>query len=349
VTRPGYVAFAALALLAVPGLLALAGDDDPPAAGPRIRLLFWHRSENDEIAARGLLRGLRIAGLAGDVEEFHADYDPSLARDAPSREAERARAEAAARTQLGRWREGGEVDLLVAMGTRAALIAAEEYERIPIVFTAVTNPAASGVTGKTGFAATGRNLTGNSSWIGMQRVLGLFRRAVPGLRRLGVVASPGNAVSRAEIEEARRFAATAKPPLEIVVREATTPEALAREAATLAPAIDALWIPIDDLAYRNVRAIREAVAKHGVPVLSSSRQAVRYGALLGLTCDYELLGMSAAEIVRKVLVEGKPPGSIPIGRLRTFDLTVNLESAGGRLPPEIVASADRILHAGDSR
>jgi ABC-type uncharacterized transport system substrate-binding protein len=345
VTRMRYTVLAALVLFILPA----AADAERPPAPRRIRLLFWHRSEIDAIAARGLLRGLRIAGLAGDVKEFHADFDPDVATDEKGREKERRRALDAARGRLRKWKKEGDVHLLVAMGTRAALIAAEEYDEIPIVFTAVTNPAATGLTTRSRFGPTGRNVTGNSSWISLDYVLNVFRRAVPTMRRLAVIASPDNAVSRAEIERAKIFLKLDDPPLELVVRHASTPEELGKAAADLPENVDALWIPIDDLCYRNVPLIRAALGSRTIPILSSSRQAVRNGALVGLTCDYELLGLAAAEIVRKVLVDRKDPGTIPIGRLRTHELLVNLDAAGLTLPPEIVASADRILPEKEER
>jgi putative ABC transport system substrate-binding protein len=312
-----------------------------------VGVLFWHASEVDRLAFEGLVRGLRIARVASDIDEFHARFDPSVATTEAGLRLEQSRAEQAARSRLRSWRQTRSIDLLVAMGTQAALIAADEYRDVPIVFTAVTNPAASGVTPKTKFGPTGRNLAGNSNWIGIDRVLDTFRRTVPGLARLGVVASPRNAVSQTEIEEARRYVEREKVPVTLDVRDAASPEQLSEAVASLAPDIDALWIPIDDLCYRNVPRIQRALGERDVPLLSSSRQAVRNGAVVGLTCDYELLGMSAAEIVRKILVDGRDPGTIPIGRLKTFELLVNLEAAGLRLPPEIVASADRLLPEAD--
>jgi len=332
--------------------LPLLGSRDLGAAPrekpPRIRLLFWHDSEVDRIAADGFKRGLAIAGLSGDVEEFHVRYEPGKPT-AAEREKERARAEAAARAKLRGWRDSGSVDLVVALGTRAALFAAEEIKDIPVLFTAVTHPPASGLTPETRFGPTRRNLAGNSNWIGSGRVIEVFRRAVPGLARLGVVSSPDNPVSRAEIEEARRVLKRDGIPVTLVHREARTPEELSRACAALVGEIDALWIPIDDLCYRNIPLVRKALGKSNLPILSSARQAAANGALVSLVCDYELLGLSAADIARRVLVKGEKPGTIPIGRLHSLDLLVNLDAAGKRLPPELVAAADLIVRTGDRK
>jgi len=336
----------ALAALVVPGPAVLRAD--PPDAGrvspPRIRLLFWHDSEVDRTAADGFTRGLRIARLDGDVEEFHVRYDPSH-ETAADRAKEQKRAEAAARSKLRQWRDRESVDLVVALGTRAALLAADEIASRPVLFTAVNHPPASGLTPKTHFGPTRRNLAGNSSWIGSDRVLEVFRRAVPGLARLGVVASPDNPVSEAEIAEARRVIRRDGIPITLTLREVRTTEDLARAAADLADEVDALWIPIDDLCYRNVPLVREALGDARIPILSSARQAAKTGALVSLACDYELLGLSAAGIARRVLTDGVKPGTIPIGRLRTFELLVNLDAAGSKLPPELVAAADVILRS----
>ena len=313
----------------------------------RVRFLFWHESPADARARDGVLRGLGFARIPVDVGAFNAGFDIGAITDAAARESEERRATAAAIARLEAWRDASEIDVLVAMGTRAALIAKDVYRDIPVVFTAVTHPVASGVTESWG--PTGRNLAGNSNWVGMERVLPLFQRTMRGGGRLGVVTSPTNAVSAAEVEEAWRYAAQT-PQLSLVVRKAATPDELRDAVRAMADDIDALWIPIDDLGYRNVPLIRAALGERRIPIVSSSFHAVRQGAVVGIAADYDLLGLRAAELIRRIAVLGEDPGTLPIGRLATFDVEVNLgaaEAQGITLPPELAASADRLLREPD--
>ena len=67
---------------------------------------------------------------------------------------------------------------------------------------------------------------------------------------------------------------------------------------------------------------------------------------MGISADYELLGLGAADLIRRIAILGEDPGTIPIGRIHTFDVDVNLRAAaeqGITLTPELVASADRII------
>src|SRR5262249_33744888 len=105
---------------------------------------------------------------------------------------------------LARWRDEA-VDLVFAMGTRAALIAADHVRDLPVVFTAVTNPVESGVVRS--WQGSGRNLAGNSNWIPPETLLHVFRLAVPGLSRIGFLYSPGTVVSEAELRSMRAHVA----------------------------------------------------------------------------------------------------------------------------------------------
>ncbi|MEQ8764052.1 MAG: ABC transporter substrate binding protein, partial [Planctomycetota bacterium] len=180
-------------LFAVSDLRARPEEDEPT-----IGVLFWHQSPNDFVAFEGIRSGFESAGR-----------EPTFfARQASS-------SEDAAHRILDEFR-ARRVDLVFAMGTQASLLAKERLEDIPIVFTAVTNPVESGVVPS--WEGSKRNLAGNSNWIGPDKILPVFRMAVPRLSRLGVLRSEkAGLVSEAELRGVRDYlAAQEKPPVVIV-------------------------------------------------------------------------------------------------------------------------------------
>jgi putative ABC transport system substrate-binding protein len=84
------------------------------------------------------------------------------------------------------------VDLLVASDTPAAVAAKSATSQIPIVFTTVSDPVASGLVAS--LARPGRNATGWSTILpGMGgKLLGLIREAVPSASRVAVLTNPTN-------------------------------------------------------------------------------------------------------------------------------------------------------------
>ena len=197
---------------------------------PRVGVLFWHDSPNDRSAFEGVRDGFALAGLDPVFEVVEARGDDGAARAAL------------------RDFEARRLDLIFAMGTGAALRARDEVRVRPVVFAAVTDPVGSGVVERA--EGSGRNLCGVSSGVDPAGALRVFRRAVPGLRRLAVVHDPANPVSSREVEVFRAAGAALDPPLELAVRPVPA-EDLRREGGVRAACeealerADALWIPID--------------------------------------------------------------------------------------------------------
>ncbi len=320
------------ALSAVP----LPGQDlRGPVTRWRIGVLFWHESPND----REALRGVRAA-----LEAYGRDYElvVRLAREDAS----------AARAILDSFQRD-RVDLILAMGTQAALLAAEHPATTPVVYTAVTNPIESGVVAD--WSGSGGKLCGNSNWIAPDNLLRVFRLAVPGMRKLGVIRSEASGVvSAAEVRELRRELedATGRDGAAVELVEEVVTDADSIRAATrrlCESGIDALWIPIDFTVYRDLAAVREVTDPAHVPLVSSSLRVVRQGAVAGVLVDYEMLGERAVVLALQVLEQGVDPGSLPVGRMRGYQVVVNPDAArraGYELPLRLLVVADVILERG---
>ena len=214
---------------------------------------------------------------------------------------------------------------------------------------AVSNAVASGIVAD--WNGSGRNLCGASNWIPPGAVLDVFQLAVPGLQRLGMLRSQASGVvSNAELLAMREHLATAAPSsLQLV-------EAVAKDAADLpravqelrAAGVDAIWIPIDLTVYQNLAVVRQALGERPLPLVTTAAAGVRGGALVGATVDYALHGRRAATLVHAVLVGGKAPGTLPIDRMRSATVVVNVaaaRAAGTELPLSLLLLADELLAA----
>ena len=187
----------ALALLLAAGL--------PGQQPHRIGVFFWHDSPNDRATFEGIRRGFADAGARCDFVVREADSDADRAAVA-----------------LRELREGG-CELVFAMGTQAALLAERAITDRPVVFAAVSNPVASGVVPS--WESSGRdNVCGATNWIAPQNVLEVFRLAVPGIARLGMLRSAdAGVVSQAELATMRSWLEhTAHPRIEVIESVART-------------------------------------------------------------------------------------------------------------------------------
>ena len=212
-----------LVLLILQGSSFVAGQS-PAAPGKtkwRIAVLMWHESPNDIAALDGLKRGLKAMGMGEGLVELRAKGNKVKAKKL-----------------LVQAKKKG-VDLFVALGTKSAQIIQAWEKKIPIVFTAVTNPVLSRITSS--WTGSKKNIAGNSNWLDRKEMLRAFRLALPSLKNLLVLKSPGNSVSSAEISEARK-AMKALPNLmltELEIRDArTVGKTLGKNLA----GVDAIWI-----------------------------------------------------------------------------------------------------------
>ncbi len=312
-------------VLALAAALAGAAPADA-SARPRVGVLFWHDSPNDRLAFEGVREGFALGRLDPEYRVVEARGD-----------------DAAARAALRGFEEQG-FDLVYAMGTGAALRAREEVRRVPVVFTAVTDPVGSGVVASP--EGSGRNLCGNSNGVASPEVLAVFRRALPTLATLGVVYDAGNPVSRAEVAEMRRAGAAADPPLALAVLERRAAD-LERDGGVhaavseVAPRCDAIWIPIDIAVYTRSEEAAAAATDARRPVLATAPAAARSAAVC-VTVDFRALGRSSVVLAARAL-RGEDPGKMPVGRMRSLRVILNLEAArrsGLEIPLALVAAAD---------
>lgn len=314
-------------LLAVPP----SQQQDPPspsARRPRVGVFFWHDSPNDAATFAGFRAGLQQAGLPVDYIERQAGGDEAVA--------ESMLAELRARS----------CDLIVALGTDAARRAKAALPDTPMLFAAVSNPVASGIVAD--WKPSGTNLCGASNWIPPATVLHVFQLAVPGLQRLGVLRSvPSGTVSQAELAALREFLASPGAPA-VAVHEAIAQDAadLPRAvAALLAEDVQAIWVPIDLVVYRNTATVRQALANRGIPLLTTSAAALAQGAVVGAVVDYHRHGQRAAALALAILRDRRPPGSLPIDTMRGCRVVVDLDAArslGYEPPLSLLVVADEL-------
>ena len=321
----------AVGVLAVPAA-ALRAQDDP--APWRLGVFFWHDAPNDLQALDGIRAALAAHGRAHELVLRTAGEDPEQAAE-----------------QLGELDRMG-LDLVFAMGTQAALLCREHLRSAPVVFTAVTNPVESGVV--PGWDGSGTRMTGNSNWIDPATVLEVFRMAVPGLARLGVLRSTQHGVvSAAEVREMSDRLVVERESRRVVVVPELVEEVVDGEAGLVAATerlvaagVDAIWVPIDRVVYASLDRVVPVVARGGVPLLSSSLRGSRDGAVAGVVVDYEMLGERAVVMALRILEHGDDPAAMPIGRMRGYQVVVNLDAAariGYELPLPLLAIAD-VIH-----
>jgi putative ABC transport system substrate-binding protein len=235
------------------------------------------------------------------------------------------------------------VDLIVANGTPAALLAQRATKSIPIVYLIAGDPVDLGLAQT--LAQPGANLTGvytMTSEVSGKRIA-LLRDAVPQATRIGLLWMPARG-NENELNNARVAALSAG--LGAVPLAATSKDELLRRFGELrAQRIDALSVLTAPVVVENLRLVAELAAQHRVPAIAGYANFTDLGGLMSYASHpLEVLRIAVAQ-AQKVL-KGDSPADMPVQRTSNLILSVNLKAAaalGLTLPPALAMQAQRTL------
>jgi putative tryptophan/tyrosine transport system substrate-binding protein len=236
------------------------------------------------------------------------------------------------------------VDVLITPGTPGALALKKATQTIPIVFTDVTDPVATGLVDS--LARPGGNLTGFTSvdTVLAGKRLELLKETVPKLLRVAVLWDPQNPSSTEEWKESQIAARNLGLQLHsMAVRNADKYESAFNEAVQArSTALAACSTP---LAASNQERIAQLATKNRLPAIYVQGSFVDSGGLMSYGADRTERYRRVAVFVDKIL-KGTKPADLPVEQPTKFEFIVNLKAAkqiGLTMPPNVLARADKVI------
>ncbi len=235
------------------------------------------------------------------------------------------------------------VDVIVTGGTPNTAAAKQATSVIPIVFVSTGDPVGTGLVAS--LARPGENVTGLSNQnndIAGKRVE-LLRAAVPGLRRLAIMANVGNDAVALEMRETQAAARTLG--LEVVTLEIRRVEDIAPAMEALKSRADALSVLTDGLTLSNRARINILALGAHVPTMLDTRELLDSAGLMSYGSSTPDLFRRAGDYVDKIL-RGTKPADIPVEQPTKFELVVNLITAkalGLTVTPTLLSTADEVI------
>jgi putative ABC transport system substrate-binding protein len=234
------------------------------------------------------------------------------------------------------------VDVILTGGS-AVLAAKRATQTIPIVFALANDPLGAGLVAS--LSRPGGNVTGLSLHgpdIGSKR-LGLMREALPGLRRLVIIANPASPQASAELDEVKAEAiGLGLDPAGLEIRHS---EDFAPAIDALKGRADALYACADALISANAARINALALAASLPTIFYAREYLEGGGFMSYGPNVPDLFRRSADFVDKIL-RGTKPGDIPVEQPTTLELIVNLKTAkalGLVISPTLLARADEVI------
>ncbi len=237
------------------------------------------------------------------------------------------------------------VDLVHSMGTAPTLAAMKAGARVPVVFSAVSDPVGAGIVpeGSKPGQVTGTQLTGVSDRWPMGLQLETYARLVPQARTWGTLYNPTEAGSTLQARQLRE--AAARLGLQLVEVPVGGTGEVRQAALDLASRVQAIFVISDATVSADILAIQEAGDRHRIPNFTGVNSGVRRGALAAFGVDYFLAGYAAGKKAALVL-RGVNPGQIPWNLAEHFGLVLNQKAAkalGIVLPVDMLRIADNVI------
>jgi putative tryptophan/tyrosine transport system substrate-binding protein len=236
------------------------------------------------------------------------------------------------------------VDVIVAHFTPAVRAAMGATRTIPIVMAPAGAPLQSGFVES--LAHPGGNVTGLSAMdaeIGGKR-LQLLRELIPGLVRVGVLASTPNTdpFSGPFVEDLRLAARRAGLRLEPVLINGPTEFESAYAAMAKA---EAQAVIVQGLFDPHRMQLIELAAKYRLAYLSGSRETSAAGGLVSISANFVALYERAAPFVDKI-IKGANPANLPVEQPTKFQVVINMKTAqslGLTISPTVLAQIDEVI------
>ena len=190
------------------------------------------------------------------------------------------------------------VDAIVPIATSAAQIAAlsAEDSKTPVVYAAISDPAAANLTGID-------YVTGTSDALNTEFIMDMMFAQNPNVAKVGLLYSLSEPNSAQPITDAKAYL-DAKGIAYVEQTANTNDEVVAAASALIADGVDAVFTPTDNIIMAAELAIAEDFAKNGIPHYTGADSFVRNGAYATCGVNYTDLGTKTADLAYSAITEG---------------------------------------------
>lgn len=194
-------------------------------------------------------------------------------------------------------------DLILAIATPAAQAVAQATQDIPILVTAVTDPASD---------VPGENVTGTSDMNQyLSKQIELVADFAPDAETVGILYCSAESNSVLQAEQAQ--AELEKQGYEVKIYTAADSNEIQAVTQKACSEVDAIYIPTDNTFASSMPTVAQITGPAKIPVICGEENMTLSGGLATYSVDYYRLGEMTAEQAIQILKDGKSPADIPVG------------------------------------
>lgn len=262
------------------------------AAGGTFKIGVLQLVEHEALDAsnRGFVDALDEAGISYTIDQQNAQGDQSSCQTIAAKLV------------------GDQDDLILAIATPAAQAVAGATTEIPIVATAITDFADSGLVADN--KAPGNNVTGSSDLTPVEAQIKMLHTVLPEAKTVGVLYCTAEANS--ELQAAMAKEACESLGLTAQNYTASSSNEIQSVVESMVGKVDAIYVPTDNTMAASAALICSIAKENVIPVVAGESGIFNAGALCTYTIDYYELGKLAGQMAVRILTEGANPATMPI-------------------------------------
>ena len=216
-------------------------------------------------------------------------------------------------------------DLILAIATPAAQAVAGVTEEIPVLLTAVTDPAESGLVNDN--EKPGVNVSGTSDLTPVKEQIDLLKELLPDAEKVGFLYCSAESNSQLQIAMAEEACKEAG----LSCEEYTVPSSneIQSVVESMVGKVDVIYAPTDNVIAAGMSTVAMIATDNQIPVICGEAGMVNAGGLATYGIDYYQLGYMTGEQAIEILTKGADVAEMPIGYLpaERCALTVNKTTA----------------------
>jgi putative ABC transport system substrate-binding protein len=229
-------------------------------------------------------------------------------------------------------------DLILAIATPAAQAVANTTKDIPVLVTAVTDPADAKLVASN--KAPGGNVSGTSDLTPVDAQMKLLKQLIPTAKKVAMLYCSSETNSKFQVEIAKKSAAALG--LETVDATVSNSNEIQQVVQSLVGKVDAIYAPTDNMIAAGMATVSMVAQPAKLPIIVGESGMVKNGGLATYGINYYDLGLLTAKQAVKILKDGAKPADMPIEYSSNCDLTLNKDVAakiGVTIPQELLDKA----------
>ena len=271
-------------------------------------------------AYKGFVDGLKEAGYE-DGKNIIIDY-------------QNAQGEQANCITIGQKFINDKSDLILAIATPAAQAVANMTKDIPILITAVTDPADSKLVADNN--APGGNVTGTSDLTPVESQIELLTEITPNVKTVGLLycSSEQNSVFQINMAK-RKLDSMGIKHIDLTV---SNPNEIQQVLQSAIGKVEAVYTPTDNMIAAGMATVALVAEPAKLPVVCGEGGMTMLGGTATYGINYYELGKLTSTQAVSILKGDKKTSEMPIEYLQKFDLVVNtnmIESIGLTIPESL--------------